>query len=505
MELCLINRIFARGFEQYVFMKHSNNQSNLLIKWVVMAGDFVLLNAIIIVLSQNSWRIENWPEKSLEIFILVNNIALMLSQLRFSTIIHLRLVGAGDVIRRIMGLTITQSVLAYVLLKVFDYYLPIGVLIFVIGTVFFFALLIKRLFERWFIRLYREAGRNTRNVTLVGSDKELAEVYWKLREDPTLGYRVQGYYGDEAVKDYVYETMRLRNAQGQHLKYTEEITRLGSLEEFMDGISHPDDLTIGDELYLCTSRKNRDIIKKTSRLCDHKVVRFFFVPVSVESIGLNLKREMLDDMEIFTTYENPLQNSVNRAIKRIFDILFSLVFLIPTAIIFPFIYLMIKIQSPGPILFKQQRTGLDGKTFNCYKFRSMHVNKDADKVQATKNDPRKYPFGNFMRKANIDELPQFLNVLQGRMSIVGPRPHMLAHTEQYSELIDKYMVRHFVKPGVTGWAQVTGFRGETKELWQMEGRVKRDIWYMENWSIWLDIRIIWMTAKSIFIHDKNAY
>ena len=312
-------------------MKHSNNQSNLLIKWVVMAGDFVLLNAIIIVLSQNSWRIENWPEKSLEIFILVNNIALMLSQLRFSTIIHLRLVGAGDVIRRIMGLTITQSVLAYVLLKVFDYYLPIGVLIFVIGTVFFFALLIKRLFERWFIRLYREAGRNTRNVTLVGSDKELAEVYWKLREDPTLGYRVQGYYGDEAVKDYVYETMRLRNAQGQHLKYTEEITRLGSLEEFMDGISHPDDLTIGDELYLCTSRKNRDIIKKTSRLCDHKVVRFFFVPVSVESIGLNLKREMLDDMEIFTTYENPLQNSVNRAIKRIFDILFSLTFKIINA------------------------------------------------------------------------------------------------------------------------------------------------------------------------------
>lgn len=348
----------------------------------------------------------------------MNNIALMLSQLRFSTIIHLRLVGAGDVVRRIMGLTITQSVLAYVLLKVFDYYLPIGLLIFVIGTVFFVTLLIKRLFERWFIRLYREAGRNTRNVTLVGSDKELAEVYWKLREDPTLGYRVQGYYGDEEVKDYIYEAMRLRNAQGQHLKYTDEITRLGSMDDFIDGFDHPDDLTIGDEVYLCISRKYRDIIKKTSRMCDHKVVRFFFIPVSVESIGLNLKREMLDDMEIFTTYENPLQNSVNRAIKRVFDIILSLVFLIPTAIIFPIIYLLIKIQSPGPILFKQQRTGLDGKTFNCYKFRSMHVNADADKVQATKNDPRKYPFGNFMRKANIDELPQFLNVLQGRMSIV---------------------------------------------------------------------------------------
>lgn len=486
-------------------MKRSNNQSNRLIKWIVMIGDFVLLNAIIIVLSQHSWRIDSWPEKSLEIFILVNNIALMLSQTRFSTIIHLRLVGAGDVMRRIVGLTIMQSVLAYVLLKVFDYNLPIGVLIFVIGTVFFVVLLLKRLFERWFIRLYREAGRNSRIVTLVGSDRELAEVYWKLREDPTLGYRVLGYYGDKDVKNYIQEAFRLRNIQGYHLIYTEEIEQLGTLADFMDGLKHPEDLVVGDELYLCVSRKERNLIKKTSRMCDHKVIRFFFVPVSVESIGLNLKRETLDDMEVFTTYENPLQNSINRMIKRVFDIVLSLAFLIPTAIIFPFIYFIIKIQSPGPILFKQKRTGLDGKTFNCYKFRSMHVNADADKVQATKDDPRKYPFGNFMRKANLDELPQFLNVLQGRMSIVGPRPHMLAHTEQYSELIDKYMVRHFVKPGVTGWAQVTGFRGETKELWQMEGRVKRDIWYMEHWSIWLDIRIIWMTFKSIFIHDENAY
>jgi putative colanic acid biosynthesis UDP-glucose lipid carrier transferase len=240
-------------------------------------------------------------------------------------------------------------------------------------------------------------------------------------------------------------------------------------------------------------------------MCDHKVVRFFYVPVSVETIGLNLKRELLDDMEVYATYENPLQNSVNRVIKRLFDICFSIVFLIPTALIFPFVFIIIKIQSPGPLFFRQKRTGLDGKDFEMLKFRSMHVNKDADKIQATKDDPRKYPFGNFMRKSNIDELPQFLNVLKGDMSIVGPRPHMLLHTEMYSELIDKYMVRHFVKPGLTGWAQVTGFRGETKELWQMEGRVKRDIWYMEHWSIWLDIRIIWMTMKTFFVHDKNAY
>ena len=135
----------------------------------------------------------------------------------------------------------------------------------------------------------------------------------------------------------------------------------------------------------------------------------------------------------------------------------------------------------------------------------MHVNKQADTLQATEHDPRKFPFGNWMRKYNIDELPQFWNVLMGEMSVVGPRPHMLYHTGMYKRKIGKYMMRHFVKPGITGWAQVTGFRGETKELWQMEERVKCDIWYIEHWSIWLDIRIVWMTVKSIFIHDEKAY
>ena len=214
---------------------------------------------------------------------------------------------------------------------------------------------------------------------------------------------------------------------------------------------------------------------------------------------------MIEELEIYTTYENPLQNSVNRIIKRLFDIVFALIFLIPVALLLPFIFVITKWQSPGPIFFKQLRTGLDGKSFCCYKFRSMHVNKEADTMQATKDDPRKFPFGNFMRRANIDELPQFWNVLIGDMSVVGPRPHMLTHTEMYAKLIDKYMVRHFVKPGVTGWAQVTGYRGETKELWQMEERIRRDIWYMEHWSFWLDIRIAWMTMKTIFIHDENAY
>ena len=480
----------------------NNNQTNAFVQKSIIVGDFILLNLILLLFARYHWRIGIWEDNELEVFTLIANLALVISQMRFSPIIHKRLVGAGDVLQRIICLTALHAIVGYLILKIIDYDLPVGWLIGEINTVFFVSLLFKRLLERWFIRLYREAGRNTRMVTLVGSDIELVNIYRKLIDDATLGFKVLGYYGDDKLIETIEKVEREEKINLSALKNLE---RKGSVEDLLAAMGRHEDLQLGDELYVCLSRKDRDVIKKLSRYCDYKVVRFFYVPISVESIGLNLKRELMDDIEVYTTYEIPLQNMGNRILKRTFDIVFSMFFLIPTALMFPFIWLIIKIQSPGPIFFKQARTGIDGKTFMMLKFRSMHVNADADKVQATKDDPRKYPFGNFMRKSNIDELPQFLNVLRGDMSFVGPRPHMLAHTEQYSALISKYMVRHFVKPGLTGWAQVTGFRGETKELWQMEGRVKRDIWYMEHWSIWLDIRIIWMTFKTIFVHDENAY
>ena len=480
----------------------NNNQTNAFVQKSIIVGDFILLNLILLLFARYHWRIGIWEDNELEVFMLIGNLALVISQMRFSPIIHKRLVGAGDVLQRIICLTALHAIVGYLILKIIDYDLPVGWLIGEINTVFFVSLLFKRLLERWVIRLYREAGRNTRMVTLVGSDIELVNIYRKLIDDATLGFKVLGYYGDDKLIETIEKVEREEKINLSALKNLE---RKGSIEDLLAAMGRHEDLQLGDELYVCLSRKDRDVIKKLSRYCDYKVVRFFYVPISVESIGLNLKRELMDDIEVYTTYEIPLQNMGNRILKRTFDIVFSLFFLIPTALMFPFIWLIIKIQSPGPIFFKQARTGIDGKTFMMLKFRSMHANADADKVQATKDDPRKYPFGNFMRKSNIDELPQFLNVLRGDMSFVGPRPHMLAHTEQYSALISKYMVRHFVKPGLTGWAQVTGFRGETKELWQMEGRVKRDIWYMEHWSIWLDIRIIWMTFKTIFVHDENAY
>ena len=201
-----------------------------------------------------------------------------------------------------------------------------------------------------------------------------------------------------------------------------------------------------------------------------------------------------------------LQYLSNRFLMLTFDILFFLCVILvvfpPVIIIFG---LLIKLSSPGPIFFKQKRTGLKGEEFYCYKFRSMRLNEKANMQSATQKDPRVTKVGQFMRKTSIDELPQFLNVFKGDMSIVGPRPHMVQHTSLYSMLIDRFMVRHLVKPGITGWAQVSGFRGETKILADMEGRVLKDVWYIENWSFFLDLKIIFLTVYNIIRGEERAY
>ena len=192
-------------------------------------------------------------------------------------------------------------------------------------------------------------------------------------------------------------------------------------------------------------------------------------------------------------------------LKRGFDIVFSLCFL---CLVFPFVLLVVFIVTqctmPGKLFFVQKRTGLNGRTFKCYKFRSMRKNEHSDVLQATKGDSRITRWGQIMRKTSLDETPQFINVLLGDMSVVGPRPHMLKHTEEYTALIDGYMLRHEVKPGVTGWSQIKGFRGEIKQLKDMENRLKSDLWYIRNWHFLLDLYIILRTVTICFGNDKNA-
>ena len=240
--------------------------------------------------------------------------------------------------------------------------------------------------------------------------------------------------------------------------------------------------------------------------CENNLVHFYSVPDVHNYLQNQMYLNMVGTVPYLSLRQEPLNQLGNKVLKRGFDIVFSLVFL---CTLFPIIYVVVAIVTwctmPGPVFFKQKRNGLNDKEFCCYKFRSMKVNSDADRMQATKGDARVTRWGSILRKTNLDETPQFVNVLLGDMSIVGPRPHMLKHTEEYSQLINKYMVRHFVKPGITGWSQVSGFRGETKQLSDMENRIKNDIWYIEHWSFGLDVYIIYKTVANIVHGEKNAY
>ena len=484
-------------------MTRRNNQTNLLIKRLVVVGDLLLLNGLLLLFRWLHPAMSQWNTDTTEVFWIVCNMAMLIAQWKFSTIIHLRLVSGGDILQRVFELSVTQTVIAYLVMKAVERFIPVGWPLIQIGLCQMLLLIVVRLLERNAIKRFRRAGMNTRMVSFIGADPTLLTLYNKLGNNPTLGYHVKGYYADREINENENENQNKDENEDKNEKWN--LYRKGSLLELMKDIKADKPLDLGDEVYVCLPRSEREKLRMLSDYCDHHVIHFYYIPATEERLNLNLKREFLDDMEVFTTHEVPLENFTNRVTKRVFDFIVSIIVLLLCLPLLPFIALIIFIQSPGPIFFRQQRTGINGKEFMCYKFRSMHVNVESDKLQATEDDPRKFPFGNFMRKYNIDELPQFWNVLKGTMSIVGPRPHMLLHTEQYSQQIGSYMVRHFVKPGITGWAQVTGFRGETKELWQMEERVKRDIWYIENWSIWLDLRIIWMTLKSLFIHDKNAY
>ncbi|WP_129715968.1 sugar transferase [Pedobacter sp. SYP-B3415] len=202
----------------------------------------------------------------------------------------------------------------------------------------------------------------------------------------------------------------------------------------------------------------------------------------------------------------PLAGQTNQIKKRIADVVISLLVIVfILSWLFPIIGILIKLQSRGPILFKQLRSGRDDVPFYCYKFRSMRVNGDSDVRQASKTDDRITPIGRFLRSTSLDEFPQFINVFLGDMSVVGPRPHMIRHTEHYKQLIHRFMVRHFLKPGITGWAQISGCRGETRQKEDMERRVQHDIWYLENWSSGLDMKIVLLTMLAVIKGDENAF
>jgi putative colanic acid biosysnthesis UDP-glucose lipid carrier transferase len=260
------------------------------------------------------------------------------------------------------------------------------------------------------------------------------------------------------------------------------------------------------EIYSTLIPDHYPYLYELAKEAEKQFVYFKFVPDYNIFVNRNIYVDFLNDIPVLSLRKEPLEDTGNRIKKRTLDVIVStLVIIFLLSWLVPLIAILIKLDSRGPVFFIQLRSGKNNQPFRCLKFRSLRVNDQADSIQVSRNDNRITRLGRIMRKTNIDELPQVLNIFLGDMSLVGPRPHMLKHTEQFSELYKEYMIRHFVKPGLTGWAQVNGFRGEIKDNEFLRKRVEYDTWYMENWSLFLDLKIILLTILVTIKGDKNAF
>ena len=332
----------------------------------------------------------------------------------------------------------------------------------------------------WALKKYRIEGGNFRNIIFVGSNKSMQNTAGFINEHPELGYNILGCFSNKAnSKNY-----------------------LGDIKSSFDYSAN----NTVDEIFCSISELTKDEIQKFIDFADNNLIVLKLIPDTKDVYTTKMIVEYYDYIPILSLRKIPFDEPVNQFFKRFFDILYSLfIILFVLSWLTPLLFILIKIESKGPLFFKQVRDGLNGETFECYKYRSMYLNNQSDDIQATKQDSRVTKIGRFIRKTSIDELPQFFNVFIGDMSVVGPRPHMLSQTKKYSKIVDKFMVRHFVKPGITGLAQIRGFRGEVEKNEDMENRVKLDIYYIENWSFFLDLKIIGQTILNVFKGDDKAY
>lgn len=338
-----------------------------------------------------------------------------------------------------------------------------------------------RTFIRFGVGWLRHRGYNVRTVAVAGDMPAGQSLLDSFRNQPWLGFDVIGSYHDAkpggVTADWAgnYEQL-LEDARG------------GKIHNVYIALSMQDEVRIKDLV--------RDLADTTCSV--------ILIPDVFTFNILHSRIDEVNGVPVVPLYDTPL-SGLNRVIKRLEDIVLSSLILLLISPVLLCISLAVKFTSPGPIIFRQTRYGMDGKPIKVWKFRSMKVmENDAVVTQATQNDPRVTPVGSFLRRTSLDELPQFINVLTGGMSIVGPRPHAVAHNEQYRQLIEGYMLRHKVKPGITGWAQINGWRGETDTLEKMEKRVEFDLEYIREWSLWFDIRIVFLTVFKGFV-NKAAY
>ena len=334
--------------------------------------------------------------------------------------------------------------------------------------IFTFSVIIYRLMVHGLLDIYRTYGGNIKNIAIIGYDKKGINLYNTILNNPHLGYRSKGVFYKKSKSKY-------------------DIPYMGKISDFINGIENYSEAYISDEI---PNKVKKEIIQE----CDLNLVKVRILPELVNYQFKNFFISKLIDIPVIEINELPLDKWYNRVLKRIFDIVISsfvIVFILSWLI--PLFGLIIKLQSKGPILFTQSRNGENGIPFKCFKFRSMIINKQSDKVFADHNDKRLTKFGRFIRITALDELPQFINVFTGDMSIIGPRPHPILLNKEYERKIEKFNKRHQFKPGITGLAQINGYRGKIKTHSDMNSRVKLDRYYFKNWSFYLDIKIFFST------------
>lgn len=309
--------------------------------------------------------------------------------------------------------------------------------------------------------------------------------------------------GKNKKTDQLIEVFEQRSEYGYH--FIKQFCSKDSLFDIYDCFDfiHKNNV---DEIYCSVSELKNSELTEFINFADNNLKTLKFIPDNKNIFSKKLKFEYYDYIPILSLRDIPLHITINSFLKRAFDILFSLIIILGLlSWLIPLLAIIISLESKGPVFFRQKRNGIDNREFFCYKFRSMTPNDNADNFQATKGDMRITKIGKFLRRTSIDELPQFYNVLFGTMSVVGPRPHMVKHTNEYANKVDKYMLRHFVKPGITGLAQIRGCRGEIEKDNDILNRIKFDIFYVENWSLFLDIKIIVQTVLNALSGEDKAY
>jgi len=382
----------------------------------------------------------------------------------------------------ILTLILRQAVLFILLVFAFNgFYIelntkPAAIIKYVLASFLLIALFKFTIY--YLLQKYRaDFGGNFRSTVIIGKNKNTSALKEFFQNNPEYGYTYKGTFNVKANPNNV----------------------IAECIEFINKERI-------DEIYCSISELNTAQLSEIVDYADNNLKILKFIPDNKGIFSKKLKYEYYDYLPILSLRNIALQDSINQVIKRLFDIVFaSAVIVFILSWLTPLIAIFIKLESKGPVFFKQSRNGFNYKEFDCYKFRSMMPNSSAHLYQATRDDIRVTRTGRFIRKTSIDELPQFFNVLFGDMSVVGPRPHMVSHTDMYAKRIDKFMVRHFVKPGITGLAQISGYRGEVESDKDIIGRVKYDIFYVENWSLLLDLKIIFQTFINVVKGEEKAY